>query len=384
MESETQDNTSSPVIEPSAHSSRPPRPISKTKPLATSEEVVTPTLERIVRRGDRIDRTYIRKRLPIREFRAQIEPGVIEATDATLEPESAFGRASQRVKHVLLGAPIATARQEQERLTKVKALAVLSSDAISSVAYGAEASLGILILAGVGVMRYNLIIAGLIALLMCIVGASYFQTIHAYPHGGGSYIVARDNLGDLPRLIAAAALLIDYVLTVSVSVSAGVDALVSAYATLAPFAVVVGVVFILLIMLINLRGVRESGTVFAAPTYLFVGLFLLMILVGIIHALTSHGGLLTPLPPNRTRDPGWGNLTTITPLLLLTAFASGCSAMTGVEAISNGVPAFKKPEAHNAARTLIAMVAILATLYLGSAYLAWRLASHPFPARTPP
>ena len=360
----------------------PARPIARSRARQTSIEQVTPTLERVTVRGSGGNTTVIRKRAAISEFRGQ-EPGFIKATNATLTPETPLGRAGQRVQRFFLGAPIATEHQENERLTKIKALAVLSSDAISSVAYGTEASLGILIVAGVGLMQYNLWIAASIALLMVIVGTSYFQTIHAYPHGGGSYIVARDNLGDWPGLIAAAALLIDYVLTVSVSVAAGVDALVSAYSTLAPFAVVMGVVFIAIIMIVNLRGVRESGTIFAAPTYLFVGAFLLMIVVGIIHAAFSHGGLLTPDAPQKTlAQLGW-TAQKFGPLLILTAFASGCSAMTGVEAISNGVPAFKKPESHNAARTLVAMISILVTLYLGVTFLAWRFGIQPYAGQQP-
>ncbi|HEY7975740.1 MAG TPA: APC family permease, partial [Ktedonobacterales bacterium] len=267
------------------------------------------------------------------------------------------------------------------RLTKVKALAVLSSDAISSVAYATEASLAILITAGLGALHFNVGIAAAITLLMIIVGASYFQTIHAYPQGGGSYIVARQNLGDWPGLVAAAALLIDYVLTVSVSVSAGVDAIVSLNtARLSAFAVPLGVIFIIFIMVVNLRGVRESGTIFAAPTYLFIGAFLVMIGTGIVHAALAPGGLFTPIPPHiHPFGPplGWAP-EKLSLLLVLTAFASGCSAMTGVEAISNGVPAFHAPESKNAARTLVWMVAVLVTLFLGTTYLAWRFGIQPY------
>ncbi|HEV2405416.1 MAG TPA: APC family permease, partial [Ktedonobacterales bacterium] len=218
-----------------------------------------------------------------------------------------------------------------------------------------------------------------------VVGASYWQTIHAYPHGGGSYIVARDNLGDWPGLIAAAALLIDYILTVSVSVTAGVDALVTAKPSLSGLSVPLGVFFILFIMVVNLRGVRESGSVFAAPTYLFIAAFGIMIVTGVIHALLTHGGLFNAIPPRAVdihKTLGW------TPnkfgvVLVLTAFASGCSAMTGVEAISNGVPAFKRPEADNAARTLIWMIGILVTLFVGVTYLAWRFGIEPYQSQNP-
>ena len=300
----------------------------------------------------------------------------LEATQEAIAPQSGPGRAWERMRRVLLGQRLTTAEQANERLTKIKGLAILSSDAISSVAYATEASLGVLILAGAATMQLNLILAGCIALLMVIVGTSYRQTIHAYPQGGGSYIVARHNLGDLPGLIAAAALLIDYTLTVSVSVSAGIDALVSAVRPLMPYSVELGVFFIAIIMIVNLRGVRESGSIFAAPTYLFIGVFFIMIVAGVVHAALLPGGLTAHIPAVKSPSLGWGS-ENLTLLLVLTAFASGCSAMTGVEAISNGVPAFKRPETHNAARTLSWMIGILVTLFLGTTYLAWRFGIAP-------
>ena len=341
--------------------------------------------KRAVVKGSRLGGEYVRVQLPYaHEFR-QRGAGVLEATEQALEPRSRGARAGARIKRALIGDRLATAEQIHERLTKVKALAVLSSDAISSVAYATEASLGVLIVAGVGMMRYNLILAVCIMLLMVVVGTSYWQTIHAYPHGGGSYIVARDNLGDWPGLIAAAALLIDYILTVSVSVTSGVDALITATPKLSPLAVPLGVFFILVIMVINLRGIRDSGSIFAAPTYLFIAAFLIMIVTGVIHALLTHGGLFQAIPPrpvNLHKDLGWepGKFGL---LLVLTAFASGCSAMTGVEAISNGVPAFKRPEADNAARTLVWMIAILVTLYAGVTFLAWRFGIEPYQNQNP-
>ncbi len=341
-------------------------------------------------RGGKPGTNYLRREMQTsNEFRRR-GTDVLEATEGTLRPESHAGRAAESLRRVLIGNRLATSQQVFERLTKVKALAVLSSDAISSVAYATEASLGILIVAGTGALGINPAIAAVIALLIVIVGTSYWQTIHAYPHGGGSYIVARDNLGDLPGLIAAAALLIDYVLTVSVSVSSGVDALVSAVPALTAYSVVLGVIFILLIMVVNLRGIRESGTIFAAPTYLFIGSFLVMILVGIIHAAASPGGLFTPLhstiPPFLPQSKGglgWTEQGKLGIFLILTAFASGCSAMTGVEAISNGVPAFKPPEAKNAAQTLTWMVAVLVTLFIGVTYLVWRFGLAPYASQNP-
>ena len=336
--------------------------------------------------GSRPGATYVRMRAPLkRQFEPHGGPDTIEATEVTLQPRSGAGRIAERVKRVLIGQRLPSAAAITERLTKVKALAVLSSDAISSVAYATEASLGVLIVAGAGALAINPLIALAIVALMITVGTSYFQTIHAYPSGGGSYIVARDNLGDLPGLVAAAALLIDYVLTVSVSVSSGMDAIVSVVTPLAPYDVPLGVLCIVFILLINLRGVRESGTIFAAPTYLFIGAFLFMILAGIFYAATHGGGLLGAVHPTATPiQRGWGDLNErLGLLLILTAFSAGCVAMTGTEAISNGIPAFKPPESRNAGRTLLWMVAILATLYVGTSYLAWRFGLVPYANQHP-
>ncbi len=367
-----------------------PVPANRDQPQHTASpngRIRLPGIEqRALIKGRTLGDRYVRVELAPREatFRPRGQ-GTVEATERALQPHSRQGRAYAALKRIVLGRRLATSMEIFERLTKVKALAVLSSDAISSVAYATEASLGVLILAGVGALRLNMLIVGFITLLMVIVGTSYFQTIHAYPHGGGSYIVARDNMGDLPGLVAAAALLIDYVLTVSVSVSSGVDALASALPGLQPVSVELGVVFIALIMLVNLRGIRESGTIFAAPTYLFIGAFLVMIVTGIIHAALSPGGLLGAVPPATPPSQlGWGSTREhLGILLILTAFASGCVAMTGTEAISNGIPAFKPPEARNAGRTLLWMVGILATFYLGITYLAWRFGLEPYANQNP-
>ncbi|HEU5439062.1 MAG TPA: APC family permease [Ktedonobacterales bacterium] len=376
-----------------------PRNVSRTSPLAANRserrrddqplripgELSGAGVEqRTLVRGSKLGSQYVRIRSPmVRYFRAH-GPDTLEATELTLRPRTPAGQVAERVKRLLIGQRLPTTAAIHERLTKVKALAVLSSDAISSVAYATEASLGVLIAAGVGTLGVNPAIALAIVALMLIVGMSYFQTIHAYPRGGGSYIVARDNLGDLPGLIAAAALMIDYVLTVSVSVSAGIDALVSAVTPLAPYDVPLGVGCIVLILVINLRGVREAGTIFTAPTYLFIISFLIMIGTGIFYAAT-HGGLLSAVHPSVTAaQRGWGDLhQRLGILLILTAFASGCSAMTGTEAISDGIPAFKPPESRNAGRTLLWMVAILATLFVGITYLAWRFGIVPFANQQP-
>ncbi len=289
----------------------------------------------------------------------RVNSGILEATPETQIPTSSFGRFRYNIKRTLIGAPIATAEAEAERMTKIKALAILSSDAISSVAYATEAILATLILAGSAALGLTLPIAVAIVLLLTIVALSYRQTIFAYPNGGGSYTVARDNLGTLPGLIAAASLLIDYVLTVSVSVAAGVQNLVSLLPALAPYLVLIDVVVVILITIVNLRGVRESGTVFAIPTYIFIGSALLLIIVGAIKGFFFEHHVL--IGQFHYAAPAEG----LTLLLILRAFAAGCSAMTGVEAISNGVPIFRKPQTRNAAITLTWMAIILGTLFTG-------------------
>jgi len=267
------------------------------------------------------------------------------------------------LKRKLIGTPLRTTEALHERLSRFAALAVFSSDALSSVAYATEEILLALILAGSAGLPWSWPISVAIALLLLIVATSYRQTIHAYPSGGGAYIVAKENLGVYPGLVAAAALLIDYVLTVSVSVAAGVAAITSAVPFLYPHRVYLCILFISLVTLANLRGVKESGRIFAVPTYLFIASFSIMIGVGLIqHFLSSEGaaaahGLIVP-----TQE--------LTLFLLLRAFASGCTALTGVEAISNGIQAFKYPESRNASVTLTWMAGILVTLFLGITILS--------------
>ncbi len=306
----------------------------------------------------------VRTVLPRHTSLQRVGTGLLKATEATGAPPSGIARAIYNVKRVLIGMPLATDQAEHERLTKFKALAVLSSDAISSVAYATEAILASLIAAGSVSLGVTLPISFAIVGLLAIVAISYRQTIPAYPNGGGSYIVAKDNLGTLAGLIAAASLLIDYVLTVSVSVSSGVQNLVSLFPNLTPSIVPIDVALVILITVVNLRGVRESGTIFAIPTYIFIGSALLLIIVGIIKAFVLHQ---QPLFGSFHPAPAVEGLTLF---LLLKSFAAGCSAMTGVEAISNGVPAFKKPETRNAAATLTWMAVILGTLFIGISVLA--------------
>ncbi len=265
----------------------------------------------------------------------------------------------------LIGSPIASSRAMHERLTKVKSLAVFSSDALSSVAYATEEILLVLILASTGAIPMAGPIAIGIAVLLFIVALSYNQTIHAYPTGGGSYIVAKDNLGVYPGLLAGAALLIDYVLTVAVSVSSGIAAVMSVLPQLETWRVPMAVFAVLLIAVANLRGLRESSTLFMVPTYLFIVSIYAVIFVGLYRYFVLHQ---TELAPTTNTLPAQA-LEPLTVLLILKAFAAGCTALTGVEAISNGVPAFKPPESRNAARTLGTMAAILITTFLGITFL---------------
>lgn len=292
-------------------------------------------------------------------------PDVVTARTAASLESSRLGRIAARWRRTLYGRPIATADEAGERLTKVKALAVFSSDALSSVAYATEALLFTLLIAGPAFFGVALPISILIVAILGLVTVSYRQTIRAYPNGGGSYIVAKTNLGTLPGLIAAAALLTDYVLTVSVSVAAGIANLASAFpGALGDFRVELSVLAILVIMVINMRGVRESGSVFAIPTYVFVGSVLVMLGAAAVQFLLGSPPVVTDVVANVSPLQGLGLL------LLLRTFADGCSAMTGVEAISNGVPAFRKPEANNARQTLVAMSALLGVMFIGITILA--------------
>jgi amino acid transporter len=274
-------------------------------------------------------------------------------------------------KRLLIGKPIATEHQHHERLNKVTALAVFSSDALSSVAYATEAILAVLIIGGAAALGLSLPIGAGIAALLVIVAFSYRQTIRAYPKGGGGYIVARENLGENPGLVAAAALLIDYVLTVAVSISAGVAAITSlssnwGFPDLKLYAVEIALVLIALVTLANLRGVKESGAIFAVPTYAFVVGMLLMIGYALVKdAIVGVAPVVQPVPPAIAPT---GEVIGL--WLVLRAFAAGCTALTGIEAISDGVPAFKEPESKNAAATLTWMVGLLVTMFLGITWLA--------------
>jgi amino acid transporter len=285
---------------------------------------------------------------------------------ASVDGSRARAGAGKRVadlRSLLLGQPISTARQAHERLTKVKALAVLSSDALSSVAYATDQILAVLVLAGTGTLFLSLPIGGAILLVLIAVTLSYRQTVKPYPTGGGSYVVAKDNLGAIPGLTAAAALMTDYVLTVAVSISAGVLAVRSAAPGLKPYVVVGGVAVIVVLVLGNLRGIRESGNIFAAPTYSFIIAVGVLIAGGFLKLVFLGPGSAAPPPVKPIEGLGF--------FLVLKAFSSGCTALTGVEAISNGVPAFKPPEWKNARATLTSMALILGLMFVGITALAY-------------
>lgn len=267
-----------------------------------------------------------------------------------------------KVKNFLIGNPLTIEDMEEEQIPKWKALAVLSSDALSSVAYATEEVLIPLSLFAVAAMAWSLPMAVGVAVLLIIITLSYQQTISAYPGGGGAYTVSKENLGANAGLIAGAALLIDYILTVSVSVSAGVENIGSAFPLIAEHKVIIGVMIIVLIMILNLRGIRESANIFAYPTYFFIISIVLMIIMGTIKVL--NGTIATHAPIMHEVYPE------VPLFLLLRAFASGCSALTGIEAISNGVPIFKKPSQKNAKITMIWMAGILGVFFLGITLLA--------------
>ncbi|TLM98134.1 MAG: APC family permease, partial [Actinobacteria bacterium] len=262
-------------------------------------------------------------------------------------------------KRVLLGNPLHNREAAHQRLSKVTALAVLSSDAMSSVAYGPQEVLLMLALAGPAFLHLSWPISIAIGVLLVVVVLSYQQTIREYPNGGGSYIVAKENLGRYPGLIAGASLLVDYVLTVAVSISAAVAAITSAFPATLRFTVPMAVLFVLLLAVANLRGVRESGALFAPPTYAFIFLLGYMVAFGMWRFISGNP-FTVPIP-----EHGIEPTQALTLFLILKAFSSGCSAMTGVEAIANGVQLFKKPESKNARVTMAWMGGILLTLLLG-------------------
>jgi len=273
----------------------------------------------------------------------------------------------------LIGRPLQTADAPHQTIGKAIGLAVFASDALSSTAYATQEILIILALAGAAAFGFVFPISIAIVVLLVIVTISYEQTIHAYPGGGGAYIVARDNLGELPAQTAGAALLTDYILTVAVSVSSGVAQIVSAYPNLFPYRVGIAVAAVAFIMVVNLRGVKESGTAFALPTYFFVVMLVFTVGLGMVQFLS--GNLSRVIDPPELVLPEV--LLAVTPFLILHAFSSGTAALTGIEAISNGITAFKEPRSRNAGITLIWMAVILSTLFLGISFLSGHIGAIP-------
>ncbi len=277
------------------------------------------------------------------------------------QPRKDFGQ-------LLLGRYLATADAPHQTIGKAVGLAVFASDALSSSAYAIDEILLVLVLAGTGALVISLPIALTIIGLLIILTISYEQTIHTYPSGGGAYIVARDNLGEIPALVAGASLLVDYILTVAVSISSGVAQITSAFPELYMWRVPIALALIVFMTVVNLRGVKESGRAFAVPTYFFLGMTLLTIAIGFIRYFT---GTLGTVPPGSVQVAHAGEpLQALTLFLILRAFSGGCTALTGVEAISNGIMAFKEPRSRNAGLTLIWMSGILAVNLFGLTFLA--------------
>jgi amino acid transporter len=268
------------------------------------------------------------------------------------------------LKRLLIGRPLKSTELGEQKLNKTKALAILSSDALSSVAYGPEQILIVLIALGATAFWYSIPIAMGVLILLTALILSYRQIIFAYPHGGGAYVVSKENLGVNPGLIAGGSLLVDYILTVAVSVSAGTDAITSAFPALHDYNVVIAILFVVFITILNLRGVTESASILAYPVYLFVLALFTLIGVGIYNVVT--GGV-----PPTLHAPIGTPVAGISLFILLKAFASGSSALTGVEAISNAIPNFKDPAPNNAAKTLMSMGALLAVLFTGIVFLAY-------------
>lgn len=313
------------------------------------------------------------------DFR-RVRSGYLVPREGVGEPETGVGKAYRGVKRFLFGRPLASAEEATERVNRPVGLALLASDNISSSAYATEEIMRVLVLAGVAAIALTMPITLAIVAVMAIVIFSYRQVIRAYPDGGGSYIVAKDNLGPLAGLTAAAALLTDYTLTVAVSTAAGITAVTSAFPELFPYRVPIMVSVVAFVMVMNLRGVRESGRAFAIPTYAYVVSILGLIGVGLFRYLT--GTLPAYEPPAEWLTVERHGLEALGLLLILRAFASGAVALTGTEAVSNGVPVFKPPEVRNAQFVLVTMGVLFSTIFIGLSFLASRLGIIPDPTET--
>jgi len=286
----------------------------------------------------------------------------LEATPSADEGESTSAQLIYRLRRAVIGPPLRSTAVAGERMGKALALPVLSPDALSSVAYGPQAMMAILVLAGTAELKLSLILGAVIVLLMLAVGLGYRQVIKAYPHGGGSYVVASDSLGPVWGLIAGAGLTVDYIVTVAISVAAGVAAVSSAIPSVTSATVPIGLAMILLLVAGNLRGAREAGALFAAPTYMFIAAIFLVVIAGLVKSAGHSFHPVAPIPHTATEGLGV--------LLILRAFSSGATAMTGIEVISNSVPVFQAPAADNARRTLAIMIGLLVSMFIGVVVVA--------------
>ncbi|MBN2258241.1 MAG: APC family permease, partial [Anaerolineaceae bacterium] len=301
-----------------------------------------------------------------------------EHNGSSLQHRQAEYQPPKSIQAWFIGKPLATADAPHQTISKLVGLAVFSSDALSSTAYATQEMLVILIALGTMAYQYLTPLALVIVTLLVIITLSYLQTIHAYPTGGGAYIVSRDNLGWLPAQITAAALLSDYILTVAVSVSSGVAQIVSAYPILYEYRVILSVALVFFVMIINLRGVKESGMAFAIPTYFFILMMYATVIVGLFRYFSGSLGVLSD-PPHYESMLG---IQAVSVLLILRAFSNGTAALTGVEAISDGIPAFKEPKSKNAGQTLLIMAAILGSLMISISFLAAQIQAVPADTET--
>src|SRR3990172_7913570 len=339
---------------------------------------LTPDLElREIRKGTKPGSRYVRLTpRSERSFRRGGE-GEFQAREVAVGPRSAAEALWLGFKRILVGVPLATSQLIEERLSSPKALAVFASNNLSSSAYATEEILLILVLAGTVAFTWSIPIAAAIAALVVVVALSYSQVIRGYPGGGGSYAVAKENLGTLPGLVAGASLIVDYTLTVAVSTAAGVAAITSAVPELHDLPIELAVLFVGVLTLANLRGLRESGTLFSIPTYFFMVSFVALIITGLVRPALGHE--LSAGTPDRVIEPGAEALGLF---LFLRAFSSGSAALTGIEAVSTGVPSFRPPEARNANITLAWMAAILSFFFLGLTALAHQVDVTPSETKT--
>jgi len=326
--------------------------------------------------GRKVGDRRVRVERPHSAYFRYTGPGQLTAKAAASAPKTRVGRAWARVKAVAIGRPLASEEEVGERLSKTKALAIFSSDAISSSAYASEEILRILVLGGAAAVVWSVPVALAIAGLLVIVTTSYRQVCHAYPSGGGAYAVARANLGVRVALLAAAALLFDYVMTVAVSIAAGIAAITSVIPELLPYRAEMAILATILLAVANLRGLRESGNIFAIPTYAYVVGALALIGIGIARIVGGDPSATFPTP---TVVPPEGGFEALSVILIVRAFAFGSVALSGTEAITNGVPAFKPPEARNAANTMTAMGFLLGTIFVGISILAFAFGIVPDP-----